>query len=159
MPTDEELDWLSAKYPDTFDRIYRPRYEHWREMQARGERFYNSTLPMLCQVCQIPLGFTEPDDDTTLSHRSAVHGGERFHFCSDGCCDIFQYEPDKYVQARLPVHQILQGNCGGADVEAVVRDYYNIAFGEDNFDYQDSPEHQRWRQWQGEKPADLTKAR
>jgi phenol hydroxylase P3 protein len=34
MPTDEELDWLSAKYPDTFDRYYRPRYEHWRELQA-----------------------------------------------------------------------------------------------------------------------------
>ncbi|MDH4608408.1 aromatic/alkene/methane monooxygenase hydroxylase/oxygenase subunit alpha [Pseudomonas sp. BN102] len=154
IPTDEELDWLSAKYPDTFDRIYRPRYEHWREMQARGERFYNNTLPMLCQVCQIPLGFTEPDADTTLSHRSVEHGGERFHFCSDGCCDIFQYEPEKYVQAWLPVHQILQGNCGGADVEAVVRDYYNIAFGEDNFDYQGSPEHRRWRQWQGEKPAE-----
>ncbi|MCY1466749.1 hypothetical protein D9M71_851780 [compost metagenome] len=56
------------------------------------------------------------------------------------------------------MHQILQGNCGGADVEAVVRDYYNIAFGQDNFDYQDSPEHQRWREWQGDKPADLAKA-
>ncbi|MNJ80238.1 hypothetical protein D3C77_785410 [compost metagenome] len=56
------------------------------------------------------------------------------------------------------MHQILQGNCGGGDVEAVVRDYYNIAFGEDNFDYQGSPEHQRWQQWQGDKPAGLDTA-
>ena len=52
------------------------------------------------------------------------------------------------------MHQILQGNCGGGDVETVVREYYNIAFGQDNFDYQDSPEHQRWREWQGERPAE-----
>ncbi|MCY1429670.1 YHS domain protein [compost metagenome] len=146
MPTDEELDWLSAKYPDTFDKHYRPRYEYWRELQARGERFYNPSLPMLCQVCQIPLSFTEPDDATRLSHRSVVHAGERYHFCSDGCCDIFTHEPEKYVQAWLPVHQILQGNCGGGDVESVVRDYYNIAPGEDNFEYQGSPEHQRWQE-------------
>ena len=35
----------------------------------------------------------------------------------------------------------------GADVEAVVRDYYNINPGQDNFEYQDSPEHQRWQAW------------
>src|SRR5690606_41440072 len=99
MPNNEELDWLSAKYPDTFDRIYRPRYEHWREMQARGERFYNNALPMLCQICQIPLSFTEPAADTTLSHRSVIHGGGRFHFCSAGCCDSFRLDRETYVQA------------------------------------------------------------
>ena len=147
MPTDEELDWLSEKYPDTFDSLYRPRFEHWRALQEKGERFYNPTLPMLCQICQIPLAFSEPDDPTTLSHRSAEHAGERYHFCSDGCCDIFQYEPEKYIQAWLPVHQILQGNCGGADVESVVRDYYNIMPGEDNFEYLGSTEHRRWQDW------------
>lgn len=104
---------------------------------------------MLCQICQIPLAFTEPDAPTQLSHRSLVHEGERYHFCSDGCCDIFAFEPDKYVQAWLPVHQILQGNCGGGDVEAVVRDYYNIDPGQDNFEYQGSPEQQRWQALQG----------
>jgi phenol hydroxylase P3 protein len=147
MPTDEELDWLSEKYPDTFDKIYRPRFEHWRALQEKGERFYNPTLPMLCQICQIPLSFGEPDDQTTLSHRSTEHEGERYHFCSQGCCDIFQYEPTKYIQAWLPVHQILQGNCGGGDVESVVRDYYNITPGQDNFEYLGSTEHRRWQDW------------
>jgi phenol hydroxylase P3 protein len=81
-----------------------------------------------------------------------VHEGERYHFCSDGCCDIFKNQPEKYVQAWLPVHQIYQGNCGGADVESVVRDYYNIELGVDNFEYLGSPDHQRWQLWKGEKP-------
>jgi phenol hydroxylase P3 protein len=35
----------------------------------------------------------------------------------------------------------------------VVRDYYNINIGEDNFEYLGSPEHQRWLQWKGLNPA------
>jgi phenol hydroxylase P3 protein len=153
MPSDEEMDWLSAKYPETFDKYYRARFTFWREQQEKGERFYNNTLPQLCQVCQIPAIFTEPGDPTRLSHRSHVHEGERYHFCSDGCCDIFKNEPEKYVQAWMPTHQIYQGNCGGADIESVVRDYYNINIGEDNFEYLGSRDHRRWQEWKGEKPA------
>ena len=53
------MEWLSAKYPDTFDKYYRPRLEHLHEQQQQGNRFYNKTLPMLCQTCQIPMIFTE----------------------------------------------------------------------------------------------------
>ncbi|MCY1351252.1 YHS domain protein [compost metagenome] len=154
MPSDEEMDWLSAKYPETFDKYYRARFTFWREQQEKGERFYNGTLPQLCQVCQIPVIFTEPGDPTRFSHRSHVHEGERYHLCSDGCCDIFRREPQKYVQAWLPVHQIYQGNCGGADVESVVRDYYRINIGEDNFDYEGSPDQRRWQAWHGGAPAE-----
>ncbi len=48
-----------------------------------------------------------------LRYRESVYKGERYHTCSDGCHDIFEREPEKYVQAWLPVNQILQGNCGG----------------------------------------------
>lgn len=152
IPSDTELDWMSAKYPDSFDRIYRPRYQYWRDQQVKGERFYNQNLPMLCQVCQLSLSFTEPDDDTRLSHRSLIHQGERFHFCSDGCHDIFRHEPEKYLQARLPVHEILKGNCGGSNVEEVVRDYYHITSSEESFEYLGSPEHRRWQQWKNDEP-------
>ncbi|WP_431025079.1 aromatic/alkene/methane monooxygenase hydroxylase/oxygenase subunit alpha [Halomonas sp. H5] len=147
VPTAKEMDWLSEKYPDTFDRLYRPRFELLAEKAAKGERFYNNALPQLCQVCQIPLAITEPDDDTLLSHRDTVHDGERYHFCSEGCRDIFQHEPEKYVQAWLPVHQILQGNCGGADMEKVIGDYYRIEMGEDNLDFEGSAEQRRWAAW------------
>jgi len=45
--------------------------------------------------------------------RTVEHGGSKYHCCSDGCRDIFVGEPEKYVQAWLPVYQIFQGNCGG----------------------------------------------
>ncbi len=152
IPSEEEMTWLSEQYPDTFDQYYRPRFEHWQALQEKGERFYNNTLPQLCQVCQVPALFTEPDDPTKLSHRSLEHEGERYHFCSDGCCDIFKYEPEKYIQAWLPVHQIYQGNCEGADVETVVTKYYHIDAGRDNFEYLGSPDHKRWQAIKGQKP-------
>jgi YHS domain-containing protein len=110
-PTESEMEWLSAKYPDTFDKHYRPRFEHWAKEAKEGRRFYNGTLPMLCQTCQIPMVFTEPDDPTQIAYRESDYSGMKYHFCSDGCKEIFEHEPEKYVQAWLPVHQIYQGNC------------------------------------------------
>jgi phenol hydroxylase P3 protein len=154
MPDDEELDWLSAKYPDTFDDYYRPRFEYWREQAEAGNRFYNPTLPMLCQTCQIPMGFTEPGDPTTICFRQSDYDGNRYHFCSDGCKDIFDNEPEKYCQAWMPTHQVYQGNCGGATMPEVLA-WYHLNVGEDNLDYADSPDRQRWEQWKGiESPAD-----
>ncbi|HBO12855.1 MAG TPA: phenol 2-monooxygenase [Halieaceae bacterium] len=147
MPDEKEMDWLSEKYPDTFDKYYRPRFEHWREKEQAGERFYNPTLPMLCNTCQIPMGFTEMDDPSLIAYRQSVYQGERYNFCSDGCKDIFDHEPEKYVQSWLPVHQIYQGNCGGADIEKVLSEYYRINMGKDNLDFHGSPDEARWNAW------------
>lgn len=149
VPSDEELDWLSEKYPDTFDKYYRPRYEMAREMEEKGERFYTSGLPQLCQTCQIPMAFTEMDDPTQICYRDSVYKDERYHFCSDGCKSIFDNEPEKYVHAWLPVHQIFQGNCGGADLEKVLGEYYRINMGKDNMEFKGSPDDERWKQWKG----------
>jgi phenol 2-monooxygenase P3 subunit (EC 1.14.13.7) len=125
MPDEDEMAWLSSKYPASFDKQYRPRYEFWREQAAKGNRFYNKTLPMLCQTCQIPMLFTEPGDPTKICYREVDYKGDKYHFCSDHCKEIFEHEPEKYVQAWLPVHQIYQGNCfpEGTDptVEASIR--------------------------------------
>ncbi|WP_321393620.1 aromatic/alkene/methane monooxygenase hydroxylase/oxygenase subunit alpha [Emcibacter sp.] len=147
IPENEELDWLSEKYPNTFDKYYRPRFEYWREEEKAGRRFYNNTLPMLCQTCQIPMGFTEMDDPTTVAFRSSSYKDETYHFCSDGCKEIFDHEPEKYVQAWLPVHQIYQGNCGGAEVPDVLK-WYGLNLGSDNLDYKGSPEEKLWNEWQ-----------
>ena len=154
VPKDEELDWLSEKYPDTFDKYYRPRFEKWREMEEKGERFYNPTLPMLCQTCQIPMGFTDMDEPDQISYEQSVFEGERFNFCSEGCKEIFDYEPEKYVQSWLPVHQIYQGNCGGADLNDVLGEYYRLNNGVDNLEYNGSPDDQRWREWKGLQSAE-----
>ncbi len=144
--SDDEMSWLSSKYPDTFDQYYRPRLEMWRGMAEDGKRFYNNALPQLCTTCQIPMGFTEPDDPTKICFRETKYDGEKYHFCSDGCKDIFEHEPEKYVQSWLPVHQIFQGNCGGADIGDVLS-WYHLNLGSDNMDYAGSPEQKQWDEW------------
>jgi len=150
LPSDEEMDWLSEKYPNTFDKYYRPRFEMWRQMEKDGQRFYNNALPQLCTTCQIPMGYTEPSDPGTICFRSAEYKGEQYHFCSDGCKDIFLDEPEKFAQSWLPVHQIFQGNCGGADLGDVLK-WYRINVGEDNFDYGQSQDKKLWDQWQADR--------
>lgn len=150
LPDEGEQAWMREKYPETFDQLYAPRYAWWAKEAAEGRRFANGTLPQICQVCQIPAFFTEADDPTRISLRSCEHEGERYHFCSDGCRDIFRNEPEKYVQAWLPVSQIYQGNCGGATVPEVL-DWYRINVGTDNRDYSGSADEALWTEWQAKK--------
>lgn len=155
-PSKEDMDWLASKYPDTFDQYYRPRYEFWAEEEAKGNRFYNKTLPMLCQTCQIPMFFTEPGDPTKIAYRESDYKGNKYHFCSDGCKHIFDNEPEKYIQSWLPVHQIYQGNCfdegtdptaEGFDPLMAVLQYYHINVGRDNFDYKGSEDEKNFNAW------------
>nr|WP_175801647.1 aromatic/alkene/methane monooxygenase hydroxylase/oxygenase subunit alpha [Burkholderia anthina] len=159
VPTEEEMGWLSAKYPDSFDRYYRPRFDHWGEQAKAGNRFYMKTLPMLCQTCQIPMLFTEPGNPTKIGARESNYLGNKFHFCSDHCKEIFDHEPQKYVQAWLPVHQIYQGNCfppdadpgaEGFDPLAAVLDYYAVTMGRDNLDFDGSEDQKNFAAWRGQ---------
>lgn len=159
LPTEDELDWLSEKYPDTFDKYYRPRFEFWREQAEKGERFTNTNMPMLCQVCQIPMLFTEADDPTQLSYRHSEHKGENFHFCSCYCQEISDDEPDKYMEAWLPAHQILQGNCfaEGDDPTAEgfnpllsVAKFWNLEMGKDNGDFEGSEDQANFAKWRNQ---------
>jgi len=77
-PSPEENDWLSAKYPSSFDKYYRPLWEFYAEQQKQGNRFYNKTLPMLCQTCQIPMFFTEPGDPTRICYRESDYNGMKY---------------------------------------------------------------------------------
>lgn len=147
MPSDEELDWLSSQYNPTFDQVYRPRFEMWKEQEKEGKRFFGTALVQLCQVCQVPMLFTEPDDPTKTAFRESHYHGERYHTCSDGCKDIFDNEPEKYVQAWMPVQQIFQGNCGGTELVDVLK-WYGLELGSDNGEYMGSPDHQTWERWQ-----------
>jgi phenol hydroxylase P3 protein len=161
-PTNDEKDWLSSKYPDTFDKLYRPRFEHWEQQAKEGKRFYNNTLPMLCTTCQIPMFFTEPTDPTKIAYRESDYKGDKYHFCSDHCKEIFDFEPEKYIQSWLPVHQIYQGNCfkpgvdptvPGFDPLKAVLDYYNVNVGRDNFDFEGSEDQRNFAAWRGESPT------
>ncbi|EPZ15751.1 phenol 2-monooxygenase [Thauera terpenica 58Eu] len=159
MPDEDEMTWLSSKYPESFDKLYRPRYEFWREQAAKGNRFYSKTLPMLCQTCQIPMVFTEPGEPTKICYREVDYKGDKYHFCSDPCKQIFEHEPEKYIQAWLPVQQIYQGNCfpegtdptvEGFDALAAVLKYYNLENGRDNLDFDISEDKKNFAEWRGQ---------
>jgi phenol hydroxylase P3 protein len=154
-PSEEKMAWLSEKYPNTFDKYYRPRFELWKRQKAEGTFEYLASLPQLCQVCQIPMIFTEVETDPMqISFRNTKYKGDNYHFCSDGCKDVFENEPEKYVQAWLPVHQIFQGNCGGATVPEVL-EWYKFQ-PEDGGDYFDSLDYRRWQEWHGNAEAAKT---
>jgi phenol hydroxylase P3 protein len=151
IPDDDHLQWLSEQYPDTFEAYYKPLWDKARRMVDGGGRHFGRTLPQLCQVCQIPMLFTEPGDPTTICERHSEFRGERFDFCSDGCKWIFDREPEKYVQAWLPVHQIYQGLCGGPTVPDVLA-WYGLQPG-DNGEYRGSIEEQDWHDWHSDRPS------
>ncbi|KJS34780.1 MAG: phenol 2-monooxygenase [Hyphomonas sp. BRH_c22] len=150
VPDDKKLDWLSEKYPNTFDKHYRPRFEMFRQMEADGQRHFSPGLPQLCQVCQVPMAFTEvvAGDAMKISRRVSTYKEDRFYTCSDGCRDVFEGNPAKYAQAWLPVHQIFQGNCGGAELADVAK-WCHLQPG-DGGEHVGSPDQDRWKKWRGE---------
>lgn len=149
IPSDEDMKWLSAKYPTTFDKYYRPRWEHIKKHEAAtGTPFNNFGLPKLCQCCQLPTLFTEPGDPTLICHRESVYKGERYHFCSDGCKDVFDNEPEKYVQAWLPMPGLMQDPLNG-DLAGWM-DWVFLKNGKDNGDYATSEDRQNFEQWRAQ---------
>jgi phenol hydroxylase P3 protein len=145
IPTSEELGWLSASYPETFDRHYRPLWDKAQQQVERGGRLVTRGLPMLCQVCQFPLMFPEPGDPSRLAVRTSRFKDERYNFCSDGCQWIFDREPQKYVQAWLPAHQIYLGNCGGPTIPDVLA-WYGFE-PDDGGEYLASSDKASWEKW------------
>ena len=51
------------------------------------------------------------------------------------------------MQAWLPVHQIFQGNCGGATLPEVL-DWYHLSPA-DRGDFADSQDRANWQRWTG----------
>ena len=107
---EDEMDWLS-EVSEQFRQYYRPRWS----TGARGRE----GQPLLQQdAAHAVPDLPDPDDlhragrpDQDLLPRSRTTRATKYHFCSDGCKEIFEHEPEKYIQAWLPVHQIYQGNC------------------------------------------------
>lgn len=158
LPSAEDMDWLSAKYPDTFDRYYRPRFEHWAKLEAEGTPFEANGIPMQCQTCQIPMFFTEPGDPTQLAQRHTVYEGEQYHFCSDHCQHIFEAEPEKYVLAIIMGHEVFKGKAfpEGTDPTApefnpaaAALEFWRVRHGIDNGNFVGSEDQKNFDLWRG----------
>lgn len=149
VPQQDELAWLDRKYPESFDRWYRPRLTHYAQREAAGRRYFNHALPMQCQVCQQPMIFTEHGNPRWVAYRDTQHAGESFHFCSDHCAGIFAHEPDKYVQAKLASHQILQAQQGGTDLLQASLAGCGVIVGRDNGEFRTSEDAMNFETWGG----------
>ena len=147
IPSEEDMAWLSAKYPNTFDKYYRPRWEHIQKLADEGRPFRNLGLAKLCQTCQLPIVFTEPDDPTLSIYRETDYKGEKYHFCSDGCRDIFHNEPEKFIQAWLPMPQLFQEPLNG-DIAAWMQ-WVGLKDGVDNGDFRGSQDQVHFERWRG----------
>jgi len=147
IPSDEDMAWLSAKYPTTFDKYYRPRWNHLRKLAEAGTPFMNTGLAKLCQTCQLPSVFTEPDDPTMSCHREGRYLGEIYHFCSDHCQTIFNDEPEKYIQSWLPMPSLFQDPLNG-DVGAWMQ-WVSLLNGKDNGDFVGSEDEANFQLWRG----------
>ena len=151
IPSDEDMSWLSAKYPTTFDKYYRPRWEHIKKLKEAGTPFANMGLAKLCQTCQIPTVYTEPDDPTQLVMREVDYKGEKYHFCSEGCQHIFENEPEKYIQAWMPMQQLFQEPING-DLGAWMN-WVGLVPGRDNGDFDGSEDQKNFAAWKKQATA------
>ena len=117
VPSPGGLGWMGRRATRTTSTPagYRPLWDRAKSMADGGNRFFvpeaADALPDLSDPDGVPPSPTTRRRADACAPASTR--GERFNFCSDGCKWIFDREPEKYVQAWLPVHQIYQGNCGG----------------------------------------------
>ncbi len=139
-PTDADKKWFEEKYEDSWKNIWSKKWEEYEDPSFKREY---PGLPMLCQTCQYPMIFPEPDDISKTAFRSSEYEEETYHFCSDGCKDIFDHEPDKYKQAWMPVNEILNGNCGPLEN---LHEYWGIE-PDDGGDYYESLDYENFQKW------------
>lgn len=147
IPSEEDMAWLSAKYPTTFDKYYRPRWEHIKKLADAGTPFKNYGLAKLCQTCQLPTIFTEPGDPTLTCHREVEYKGEKYHFCSSHCEEIFENEAEKFIQAWLPMNQLFLAPTNG-DLGTWMG-WVGLVDGQDNGDFEGSADQRNFEKWRG----------
>jgi phenol/toluene 2-monooxygenase (NADH) P3/A3 len=162
LPNDEELAWLSEKYPSSFARRYRPRLDHFKQRQGQGRRFANKTLPMVCSLCQFPMIFTEPGNPGRISLRRTQYREESFNFCSQHCKEIFEAQPEKYLQAHCATHAIykdrldlkprgpsLPEQVGPSELFGLTK-RFGLNDGQDNGEFEGSQDQRNFDDWRGD---------
>lgn len=90
-PSPAALDWLSEKYPGTFDAMFRPHMMGLAHQIAQGQRPQENSAPVLCGTCQLPV----PGMDGAVALKQAQTLQGRC-FCSLPCQQIFNLDPDKH---------------------------------------------------------------
>ncbi|MGH8974268.1 MAG: hypothetical protein ACRD0C_13845 [Acidimicrobiia bacterium] len=100
IPDERDMEFLAEKYPHWEERHGR----FWEEVRA-GDPKDLPSLPMICQVCQVPCVLPTPEDPSICS---AVWNERVYWFCSEPCRWIFDHEPQRYSKA-VTLDRVLTG--------------------------------------------------
>jgi toluene monooxygenase system protein A len=125
-----EREWLEAKYPGWHDRFG----TYWQTIaenlrQGAIPLTYPETLPVVCNMCQIPVC-----SSTILAPpRLLTHGGRVYSFCSDPCKWIFEQNPTRYAGHLSIVDRFLAGHIQPPDLEGALA-YMGLSPGERGVD-------------------------
>ncbi len=122
-PGESELQWLSSKYPGSFDAMFKPHLQGLAHQISHGQAPVDDSSPVLCGTCQLPL----PGMDHAGAHSANATMNGRF-FCGVHCQRIFNIEPQKHSQQaslsaarsewRLPLTSVNdRGLFGGSQDE------------------------------------------
>lgn len=120
-----EREWLEAKYPgwtQKFGRLWDTVTDSVRN--DRLDRTIGNTLPVLCNLCQLPIfmvpGTTSGATAPGQAPRQVDHGGRRYSFCSEPCHWIFTQNPERYASTTTVVDRLIAGEVQPPTPEGVI---------------------------------------
>jgi toluene monooxygenase system protein A len=125
----EERDWLEQKYPgwnDTWGKCWDVITQNL--LAGKRELTYPETLPVVCNMCQLPIN-TTPGRAWKVRDHSHTHNGRDYHFCSDGCKWCFEQEPERYAGHMSVVDRFLAGQIQPMNLAGALA-YMNLSPGE-----------------------------
>lgn len=115
----EERDWLEEKYPgwnDTFGKVWDVMIDNFTH--GRMDKTVPNTLPMICNVSQLPIVGTP---GATLRDVSVEFGGRTYHFASEVDKWIFELEPERYRYQKNLIDRFLGGDIQPADLNGTLQ--------------------------------------
>jgi toluene monooxygenase system protein A len=116
-----ERDWLESKYPgwnEHFGKYWDVIGENAR--QGNIPATYPQTLPIVCNMCQIPIVTPADPQKRHLDPYVLDQGGRRYQFCSEPCRWIFEQNPSRYAGHLSLVDRFLAGQIQPPDLNGAL---------------------------------------
>lgn len=127
--TPEDREWLEKKYPgwnDTWGKNWDVIIDNL--VANKPELTLPETLPVVCNMCQLPINAT-PGEVWKVRDHALEHKGRWYHFCSEGCKWCFEQEPERYEGHLSLIDRFLAGMIQPMDLGGGLK-YMGLAPGE-----------------------------
>jgi len=129
----EERQWLEEKYPGwnaSFGRSWDVITDNL--LAGRRDLTYPETLPVICNMSQLPICGI-PGDDWELQDYPLTYEGRTYHFGSEIDRWIFEQEPERYRDHMSVVDRFLAGHIQPMNLEGALA-YMSLGTGESGDD-------------------------